>query len=204
MTGIAIYMEGGGDRASTKAALRQGMEVFLAPLKDAARAKGWRWKLVPCGGRNETFKMFSHAHSDRDLAVVVLLVDAEDPVTNAPRDHLRGRDGWDLAGVEDGAVHLMVQAMEAWIAADVRALSDYYGQAFLKSRLPRTQNLETVPKTDLAKALEEASAGCGKGAYHKIKHAKDLLARIDRAIVGVRSPACDRLFADLALKINNT
>ena len=88
--------------------------------------------------------------------------------------------------------------------ADVQALTAYYGQAFLKSRLPRTQNLETVPKADVAKALEEASVGCGKGAYHKIKHAKDLLARIDRNVVRERCPSCNRMFADLASKIKKS
>ena len=46
MSGFAIYMEGGGDGKGTKAALRQGMDALLQPLKEAARAKTLHWKLA--------------------------------------------------------------------------------------------------------------------------------------------------------------
>ena len=56
MSGVAIYMEGGGDGKGAKAALRQGMDTLLHPLKAAVRTKDLHWKLVPCGGRNEVFR----------------------------------------------------------------------------------------------------------------------------------------------------
>ena len=37
MSGVAIYMEGGGDGRDTKTDLRQGMDTLLQPLKEAAR-----------------------------------------------------------------------------------------------------------------------------------------------------------------------
>ena len=55
---LAIYMEGGGDGKNTKSALREGMEVFLAEIKNACRARNWHWKLVPCGSRNEARRRF--------------------------------------------------------------------------------------------------------------------------------------------------
>ena len=61
LSGIAIYMEGGGEGNATKAALRQGMDTFLQPLKEAARDKMLPWKLVCCGPRNEAFKRFQNA-----------------------------------------------------------------------------------------------------------------------------------------------
>ena len=42
MNEVAIYMEGGGKGHNTKAALRQGMDEFLGPIKQAARNKSWR------------------------------------------------------------------------------------------------------------------------------------------------------------------
>ena len=78
MSGIAIYMEGGGDGKENRAALRQGMDAFLQPLKEAARAKALHWKLVCCGTRNEAFQRFRDAVNSRDDAVNVLLVDAEE------------------------------------------------------------------------------------------------------------------------------
>ncbi len=101
MSGVAIYMEGGGDSRDSKAALRQGMGVFLDPLKAVARARSWRWKLVCCGGRQEAFGAFVHALRSSESTVVALLVDAEGPVAASPRAHLQARDGWDLSGVTE-------------------------------------------------------------------------------------------------------
>jgi hypothetical protein len=77
LSGLAIYMEGGGDGKDSKAALRQGMDAFLSTLKDAARAKSWRWKLVCCGPRNAAYDGFRNAVRNNDDTIIVLLVDAE-------------------------------------------------------------------------------------------------------------------------------
>ena len=118
MNGVAIYMEGGGDGRDTKAALRQGMDALLQPLKEAARAKALHWKLVPCGGRGETFRRFRNAAVNGDDAIVVLLVDAEGSVDGAPHLHLQSRDGWDMQFAGEDTINLMVQTMETWIVAD--------------------------------------------------------------------------------------
>ena len=47
VSSIGIYMEGGGPtKSSGRAALRQGMERFLAALKQRAREASWHWKLA--------------------------------------------------------------------------------------------------------------------------------------------------------------
>lgn len=193
MSSIAIYMEGGGKRANSKAMLRTGMDAFLAEIKNAYRAKGWHWKLVPCGSRNEAHKGFQNGDAD----IVVLLVDSEDPVSLPPTDHLKARDGWNLNGVNDDYVHLMVQSMEAWIVADPDALAAYYGQGFQKNALPRHQNLEKVNKDDIGDSLDRATQKTQKGKYHKIQHARHLLQCINPTIVRKRCPHCKRLFETL-------
>jgi Domain of unknown function (DUF4276) len=197
LSGVAIYMEGGGDGKDSKAALRQGMDVFLTPLKDAVRSKSWRWRLVCCGGRDRAFAGFRNAIENGEDAVVALLVDAEAPVNAPARVHLQARDGWNLAFATDQVVHLMVQTMEAWIVADSDALAAYYGQRFRKRALPQTQNLETVAKAELAMALEDATGNTQKGEYHKVRHASDLLKLINREKVQERCPACARMFEAL-------
>ena len=137
MSGVAIYMEGGGNKGNGRTALRQGMDAFLDPLKEAARAKEIHWKLICCGSRNEAFRGFRNALRNGDDGIVVLLVDSEGLVQGAPRAHLHARDRWELTGVEDTAVHLMVQTMETWIVADMDTLSGYYGQRFNQRALPR-------------------------------------------------------------------
>ena len=130
-------MEGGGNKGNGRTALRQGMDAFLDPLKEAARAKEIHWKLICCGSRNEAFRGFRNALRNGDDGIVVLLVDSEGLVQGAPRAHLHARDRWELTGVEDTAVHLMVQTMETWIVADMDTLSGYYGQRFNQRALPR-------------------------------------------------------------------
>ena len=197
MSGIAIYMEGGGVGRENRSALRQGMDWFLQPLKEAARKKALRWKLVCCGPRKEAFQGFRNAVRNGSDVVNVLLVDAEAPVSQPARDHLQDRDKWDLSFASEDAVHLMVQSMEAWIVADAETLASYYGQGFRRRGLPRARNLETVSKADLIRRLEEASERTRKGRYHKIKHASDLLKRVEAEKVKARCCHCQRLFDEI-------
>ena len=194
---IAIYMEGGGNSKNTKSALREGMEVFLAEIKDAYRARNWHWKLVCCGSRDEAHKHFKNARTKGAAGIVVLLVDSEAPVDMKPISHLTNRDGWNLQGVDSESVHLMVQTMETWIVADRDTLRDYYGQGFHVNALPRHVNLEEVSKPDIAQGLIHATENSQKGAYHKIRHVRQLLQRIDPKTVRQRCGHCERLFATL-------
>jgi hypothetical protein len=139
MSSIAIYLEGGGGGKDSKATLRVGLEAFLSPLKDAIRAKAWKWRLVCCGGRNAAFDGFQNAVRNGDDTIVALLVDAEGPLNGPARAHLQFRDHWDLKSCSDDVIHLMVQAMEAWVVADPDALAAYYGQKFRNNALPKAQ-----------------------------------------------------------------
>ena len=173
------------------------MDTFLQPLKEVARNKALSWKLVCCGPRNEAFQQFQNAVNSSADAVNVLLVDAERPVNQLPRRHLQDRDGWNLSFTCEATVHLMVQTMETWIVADQAALKSYYGQGFRVNRLPRATNLETVSKTTVERSLDEATEPTQKGRYHKIRHASDLLKRIDVESVKARCAHCQRLFDEI-------
>lgn len=194
MIGVEIYMEGGGDSRDGKAALRQGMDALLEPLKTAARSNTLHWKLVPCGNRNAAFRAFRNAVNAGDDVFVMLLVDSEAPVSTGSRQHLASRDEWDLSFADEEAVHLMVEIMETWIIADADALATYYGQGFRRNALPTRQNLEDVSKSDVERALNHATEQTTKGRYRKIKHARDLLRRIDVNKVRERCRHCERLF----------
>lgn len=192
---VAIYMEGGGQNQGTRTALRLGMEAFLADIKTACRQRNWRWKLVCCGPRNEAYQRFRNARKSMDAGIVVLLVDSEGDVDGlAPADHLTAFDGWDFHGVDGNRIHLMVQTMETWIVADAVALRAYYGRGFREDVLPQHQNLEDVSKADVAQALDRATQGTGIGKYHKIRHARQLLQRINPKTVRRRCGHCERLF----------
>lgn len=199
---IAVYFEGGGDSAESKALLRQGMSGFLKPLVDQARQRRSRWRIVSCGSRNEAYDDFMNAvHADPHV-FNVLLVDSEDAVVVAsPRQHLQTRDHWNLNAVTDENVHLMAQCMETWIVADPQALADYYNQHFNVNALPKRGNLEEEPKANVYAALDAATRQTQKGSYKKISHASDLLKRISAATVRARCPHCERLLSVVSEKI---
>ena len=198
MTQIALYVEGGGDTAQQKAELRQGFDGLLERVKSSARAKRLGWKLVCCGDRRKAYEAFINSVRTSPGAVNVLLVDSEDPIAPETRDphrdaaarvaHLSQRGGWDLSTTRPERVHLMVQCMEAWIVADPAALAAYYGQGFVPHVLPTRPNLEEEPKPDVNDKLARATRGTQKGEYGKIKHASQLLQRIDPARVAQRCP----------------
>jgi hypothetical protein len=95
----------------------------------------------------------------------------------------------------------MVQTVEAWLIADADALAGFYGQGFQRSALPRRQNVEAIPKDDLASSLERATEHTQKGCYHKIRHCSDLLGRLNRELVRSRAHHCDLLFNTLEARI---
>ena len=91
----------------------------------------------------------------------------------------------------------MVQAMEAWIVADPESLASDYGQGFRGQGLPRAGHLEKVSKADLTRGMRGASKRTQKGSYQKIRHASDLLKRIDVNKAKNRCPHCKQLFDKL-------
>ena len=124
MKSIKIYVEGGGDTVAQQAQIRNGMEELLKIQKELAQEKRIKWKLIPRGGRDQTFEAFNNAFRQADdETLVVLLVDSEeaispevndDPDRNAKmrKDFLLHRDAsWDLKGIppranpSDGSVH---------------------------------------------------------------------------------------------------
>ena len=198
MTQIALYVEGGGDTTEQKVELRRGFDRLLEYVKSSARAKRLGWKLACCGDRRAAYEAFINAVRTSPGDVNVLLVDSEDPIAPETRDpgrdaaarvaHLSQRDGWDLSATRPERVHLMVRCMEAWIVADPDALAVYYGQGFSLTVLPARPNLEEEPKPDVKDKLARATRGTQKGEYGKIKHASQLLQRIDPARVVQRCP----------------
>ncbi len=202
VTGVRIYVEGGGDGANTKALLKGGFNTFLKKLRDSARRKQIEWNIIMCGSRNDTFRNFKNALKTHPDAFNVLLVDSEAPVNQPPWEHLKFRDNWDSPGVDDTHCHLMVQVMEAWFAADIDALRRFYGQGFKENAIPSSPNVEDINKPDLEVALNKATKDTSKGKYHKIQHGAKLLEQVEAAKVRKAAPHCDRFFTTIAQKMD--
>ena len=192
---VRVYVEGGGDPGSTKAACREGFRRLFQKLANLAANP----TVVASGGRLKAFQNFCDALERSADEVILLLVDAERPVEASVWTHLGGTpDYWRKpASATDEQAHLMVQSMEAWFIADKEALARYYGQRFRMNALPRRQDIEAISKRDLVPALERASRDTTKGSYHKTCHGYAILASISPAKVRQRSPHAEWFFCVL-------
>ena len=200
---IRIYVEGGGDRES-KERMRLGFGEFLNEVRDMARRKRVRWRIVACGPRGAAIDNFRTALAEHPSAFNVLLVDSEGPVSGTPWEHLARRDRWSRPeGAEEKHCQLMVQAMEAWFLADPDALESFFGNGFRRTRLSSRGDVEGIPKDDLAPSLDRAAAGTAKGGYDQGWHAGELLRRIDPGKVRGCATHCERLFVTLAAAIGD-
>jgi len=196
VTGIAIYLEGGGVGANTKSALRRGMSEFLGEIRDNCRDNRWFFKLVACGDRNEAYRGFYNFNEFEKYHVVVLLVDSEEKVkAGYPHQHLTQRDGWQFLENNKNNVHLMVQTMETWIVCDQNAMKKFYGNNYRPIILPA--ELEDTSKPDISNWLDNATSKTQKGRYHKIKHASELMKQINPDEVRKRCKHCDNMFTSL-------
>ncbi|MFL6259981.1 MAG: DUF4276 family protein [Thermoanaerobaculia bacterium] len=198
---IRIYVEGGGQDKLTWRKIREGLSNFLDPLRQLARSRRVQWRIIPCGSRNDTFEELKIGLRTRPEAFHVLLVDSEGPVSQSPLEHLRNQDRWDVSLLTEDQCHLMVQTIEAWLVADPEALASYYGQGFRRNALPKNPDVEAIPKDQLVKKLEQATAKTQKRPYHKIRHCADLLGRLSRDRVRQRARHCELLFRTLEARI---
>ena len=196
MRRISIFVEGGGAKDS-KDDLRRAFGEFLSRPREIAREHGVPWRLVMCGSRDQTFRAFRNWTREFPDDLVFLLVDAEQPVFASPREHLAAREPWDLSSTSDDHCHLMVQVMESWFLADVKALEAFYGHHFGSRQIPARQNVEEVPKAEVEAALKNATSKTQKGEYHKIRHGPAILESLDPEKVRARAPHCERLFKAL-------
>jgi len=150
-----------------------------------------------CGSRRETYEDFCSAIKKDSSNFHILLVDSEGPVTKTPWEQLWLSDKWRNCGSSDENCHLMVQMMESWFYADVATLICYYGKEFVRKHISKTTNVEGVAKRDVEHALKMATRNTEMGEYHKIKHASELLQKLNVTLVRSKAQHCDDLFNTL-------
>jgi hypothetical protein len=190
---IRIYIEGGGNSGELRDECRRGFAKFFA-----AEFKAVCPKLIACGSRMNAYDKFRKGLVQHKNDALILLVDAEAPVTKRPWAHVAARkgDNWQKpAAAIDDQLHFMVQCMESWFLADGDALAAYFGQGFNPKALPKNAAIEKIAKEDVLRGLESATRQSKtKGAYSKGRHSFALLGRIDPAKVQARSTHAKRLF----------
>lgn len=216
---IAIHLEGGGQTSDTLVPFRQGMSAFLRLAVDEARKRRIRWRVIPCGGRQEAFDSFCDALKNEPDAFHVLLVDAEEAVKKAPWEHLKARigDKWIAPeNADEKQCQLMIVTMETWFLADPDAVKEFFKlkKGFDPTALPDlpplpkppkvSTVLESMSKDAINGVLKKATKNTADEQYEKVRHGAKLLAMIDPLKVRQQCPSCDRLFKTLAEAIGTT
>ena len=197
---VKVYVEGGRGRRELSARCREGFRTFFCKAGLAERMP----KIVAGGARSQTYEKFRiEVDSAGENDFVVLLVDSEKPVADGDSSwtHLKRYDNWDGPADElDKNAHLMVQCMEAWFLADRDALASYFGNCFNQCSLPRREDIENVPKSDVEQGLKKATWQCKKKRYDKGSHSFGILAKLSPEKVAAASPYARRLIDTLLTK----
>lgn len=181
VTEIRLSIEGGGKGDST-GALRRGFRALLAPLRSQARSKGILLEPVMGGNTQETHKHFEverRTHKKEPGVRCMLLVDADTKPSDLekPWEHAREQHHLDRGEAADCDCHLMVMTMESWLLCDPEAIAKYYG--INQKALPPISQVEQMEGVQQIAALERATRDTTKGKYHKVRHAEDLLGKVD-------------------------
>jgi hypothetical protein len=196
---IKVYVEGGGNTSKTQEQLRVGFNGFFRELKQLASANDCKLNFIPCGGNTETFRDFEIALKSRNDAIKVLLVDSDGPVTQQPKKHLKIKN----PDVMDEQYHLMVQIMESWFIADINALYEFYKEELDEECLTvfeDVEDVENIDRKEIEMALRNATKGTSYGdycEYGKIRHASEILKKLNANTVRRKAAHCDRLFTTL-------
>ena len=194
---VTVFVEGGG-RGISLIACRRGFQELLQKVA----GETLELRVTVCGSRSNTFRDFKNALGNSDVGLALLLVDSEAPVAE-------GRNGWEhLSALQadqwtrpDGATldsaHLMVQCMETWLLADMKALQQHFGPAFRVSSLPKARNLEAISPKNVLDHLKRAAEPTPKNDYHKTRDGFPLLLLIDPKEIRARSLHAERFFQKL-------
>lgn len=177
---IRVYFEG-------TVALRRGFRSLFADLEEKAfQARSTIEFFAAIDGVSDyrkALKTFPKAWN-------ILLKDSEQPMPKSPAALCK------MLGIDArmNDVFWMVVMMESWFLTDPEALADYYGKGFSLKTIGRAKDVEQINKSEVLRRLSRATQKTSKGEYDKIRHAPNILERLDPNRVQERAPHCRKLF----------
>ncbi len=126
-------------------------------------------------------------------------IPSEAPVApgHSPWKHLKASDGWNKPKeAQEDHAFLMVEVMETWFLADRAMLRRFFGSGLRENEFREWSSLEGLPKRQVFKILERATAAC-KTPYSKGRVSFELLEKLSPTEVEKTCPNCARLLAFL-------
>ena len=168
--------------------LRRGFSQLFELHVGRARLQRLKVNLIAGGSKMEAIKNFMRYCSRYSESLNVLLVDSDGPVTGTTQylhNSLHSLSIWGSdTPCSDEQVHLMIQAMEAWFAADPQSLRRHFGRNFNVRALPSPQSAEVVSAADLLTAIRRGlPQNRRRRGYDKVSDGVELLGLIDPDVV---------------------
>ncbi len=151
---ITLFVEGTSD--DTNGDLRQGFENLL---KKELAGKMPSIKLGD--GIDQTVAKFLKAEGDK-----FLLIDL-DGASETKKERVKALK------LPESQTFFMIQAMEAWFLSQPDMLNDFYNEDL---KVPK-KRAEDIAKPD--KELQRLTKNTRKKEYHKVRHAVELLGKLD-------------------------
>lgn len=155
-----LIIEGTSD--TRNGILRQGFHKLLEQ-----KLKGKMPRIVMGDGKNQAIKMFINYGNDR---LPNLLIDLDKKETFKDND-LKENNLSDKSEY----VFYMIQEMEAWFLSQPGILENYYGTD-ISGKIPKKHASEIPNPSDF---LNNIIYSKKRKKYHKVKHAVDLLQKLD-------------------------
>jgi hypothetical protein len=168
----------------------------------AVSGSGKFFQCIPGRGGSRTANRFSKPLPQQSGALRILIIDSEKEVADVTKpwhEIKEERPAW----ADDRNCYLMVQCLETWLLADWATLRAHYDSrskpCFQAGKVKSWPNLEKVSRKTVQKALEDATAGCGKPYHHADGNL--LIAKVQRNSL-MNLSSVSRLFRDMAQKID--
>ena len=197
---IRLYIEGDTKQQGigNSITLRQGFNEFFGKWTNEENVET---KIQPilCGDRGKAVKIFLNDDVQYSEGFAILLIDSErekDENKNAKEFLQEDFPNFDFKHVNDSQCHFMVQAMESWFIADKKKLAACYDNKFNNKILPKTLNVEKIPKDDAIEKLKLATKDTrnGTGEYGKGADSGKILGTIRPQKVIKNAHHCRELF----------
>ena len=162
--------------------LRQGLSKLLEQ-----KLKGNLPRIILGGGKSQTIKKFKNNKFEGNL--FLLLIDLDKIEEEIPNDLAE----YGLVNHKEN-VFYMVQEMENWFLSQPNILDKFYGKDENGKHISQKtskRKAADIPNPD--EELKNLTKNSKRGAYHKIKHAVELLKGLDASQLAKDFPEFNRL-----------
>ncbi|MFQ3597761.1 MAG: DUF4276 family protein [Chloroherpetonaceae bacterium] len=178
MVEVKLFIEGTNDNKNGD--LRKGFGSLLEKI-----LKGRMPRIIMGDDRKQTIKKFLN-ETDAERKLLLIDLDAPKEKRESVLTELNIQS-------EQESVFFMVQETEAWFCSQPEILDEVFGEEISK-KVPK-RDPQDIPNPD--EKLQEWTRQSPKGKYHKVKHAVELLQKLNAQKLQDSFPDVKNLFSTL-------